>query len=369
MPSSGRLAAFFGPGRPMEIQEYAVPAPEPGAVVVRTTFANVCGTDLHQWRGEFDVARFGRPYPQVLGHEMTGVVSALGAGVDRDSAGAPLAEGDRVVFRYFTPCGRCRACLKGITRACPDARGYLRSPCTEPPHFNGAFADHYYVRPGTSIFRVPDALPDAVVAGVNCALSQVVAGFELAAVRLGESVVIQGAGGLGLFATAVARELGAGQVIVVDAHEERLQLARRFGADRTISLAELPEPDARTALVRELTGGWGGDVVVDVAGHPSAFTEGIGMLGRTGRYLEIGSLHPGTTVSVDVSELVFRNATVLASFYYEPEHLARAIALLARTRDDYPWDAVTSSPYPLERINEAFHAADRGDVARVAVVP
>lgn len=367
--SSGRLAAFFGPGRPMEIHEYPMPEPAPGAVIVRMTVANVCGTDLHQWRGEFDVARFGRPYPQVLGHEMTGVVAALGEGVEHDSAGAPLAEGDRVVFRYFTPCGRCRACLKGWTRACPNARSYLRMPCTEPPHFNGAFGDLYYVRPGTSIFRVPDNLSDAVVAGVNCALSQVVGGFEEVALQLGEHVVIQGAGGLGLFATAVARELGAGRVIVVDAHEDRLALARRFGADRTINLAELPEATARAALVRELTDGWGADVVVDVAGHPSAFTEGIAMLSRTGRYLEIGSLHPGTTVPVDVSELVFRNATVHANFYYEPLHLARAIALLSRTRDDYPWDAVASRPFPLERINEAFDAADRGDVARVAIVP
>ncbi|MEU7864295.1 zinc-binding dehydrogenase [Nonomuraea sp. NPDC049141] len=353
----------------MEIQEYAVPQPEPGAVVVRMTVANICGTDLHQWRGEFDLARFGRPYPQVLGHEMTGVVSALGAGLDRDSAGAPLAEGDRIVFRYFTPCGRCRACLKGITRACPHARDYLREPCSSPPHFNGAFGDYYYVRPGTSLFRVPDNLSDAVVAGVNCALSQVVGGFEEVGIQLGEHVVIQGAGGLGLFATAVARELGAGQVIVVDAHTERLELAGRFGADRTISLAELPERDARAELVRELTDDWGADVVVDVAGHPSAFNEGIPMLSRTGRYLEIGNLHPGTTVPVDISELVFRNSTVHANFYYEPRHLARALALLSRTRDDYPWDAVASEPFPLAEIDEAFLAADRGDVARAAIVP
>ncbi len=353
----------------MEIREYPVPSPEPGAALVRMTVANVCGTDLHQWRGEFDIARLGRPYPQVLGHEMTGVVAALGAGAGRDSAGAPLAEGDRVVFRYFTPCGRCRACLRGVSRACPDARGYLREPCSRPPHFNGAFGDYYYLRPGTSLFRVPDNLADAVVAGVNCALSQVVGGFDQVGLGIGEQVVIQGAGGLGLYATAVARELGAGQVIVVDGRAERLELARRFGADRTIGLAELPDPATRAALVRELTGGWGADVVVDVAGHPSAFNEGIAMLGRTGRYLEIGNLHPGVTVPVDVSELVFRNATVHANFYYEPAHLASALGLLSRTRDDYPWDAVTGRSFPLAEINEAFLAADRGDVARVSVTP
>jgi D-arabinose 1-dehydrogenase-like Zn-dependent alcohol dehydrogenase len=366
---TGRVAAFLGPGRPMEIQEYAVPEPEPGALVVRTAVANVCGTDLHQWRGEFDIARFGRPYPQVLGHEMTGVVHALGDGVAQDSSGTPLAVGDRVVFRYFSPCGHCPACLKGASRACPDARTYLRRPCTDAPHFNGAFGDFYYVRPGTSVFRVPDGLPDAVVAGVNCALSQVVAGLEQCGVLLGESVVIQGAGGLGLYATAVAKEMGAGQVIVVDAIDERLELARRFGADHTVSLSETPETDDRLRLIHGLTDDWGGDVVVDVAGHPSAFAEGIGMLSRTGRYLEIGSLTPGTRVGIDVSDLVFRNATIHASFYYEASHLGRALDLLSRRQHDYPWDAVASEPFALEDVNEAFAAADRGDVARASIMP
>ncbi len=95
---TGRVAAFYGPGKPMVINEYPVPDPEPGAIVVKTTLANVCGSDLHQWRGEFDVAKFGRPYPQILGHEMTGRVHRLGEGVTRDTAGQPLAIGDRVVF-------------------------------------------------------------------------------------------------------------------------------------------------------------------------------------------------------------------------------------------------------------------------------
>src|SRR5687768_15914969 len=134
---TGRVAAFYGPGKPFQINEYEVPSAEPGAVIVKMSLANVCGSDLHQWRGEFDVAKFGRPYPQVLGHEMTGTVAELGAGVTRDTAGKPLGVGDRVVFRYNYPCRRCGACLKGITRACPNARTNLLVSCDEPPHFVG----------------------------------------------------------------------------------------------------------------------------------------------------------------------------------------------------------------------------------------
>ena len=89
--TTGRVAAFYGPGKPMVIKEYAVPEPEPGAIVVKTTLANICGSDLHQWRGEFDVEKFGRPYPQILGHEMTGTIHPVGEGVTRDTAGSAIA--------------------------------------------------------------------------------------------------------------------------------------------------------------------------------------------------------------------------------------------------------------------------------------
>ncbi len=364
---TGRVAGFYGAGTPMRILEYRVPDPEPGAVVLRTRLANVCGSDVHQWRGEFDVAKFGRPYPQILGHEMTGEVAALGAGVDRDTAGQPLRVGDRVVFRYFYPCGTCRACVSGITRACADARAYLRKSCDEPPHFVGAFADHYYVFPGAAIFRASEALPDAAVSGINCALAQVTGGLELARLRSGEDVVVQGAGGLGVYACAVARERGARRVIAIDGIDERLALAKAFGADETIDLRRHVTPEARIARVKELTGGWGADLVVEVVGHPRVVNEGLAMVGRTGRYLEIGNINPGLTYELDPSRLVFGNLTMYGMVYYEAEHLRRALDLVVRTKDRYPWARVVSHTFPLEGINEAFEKASRGEVTRAAI--
>ncbi len=366
MPT-GRVAGFYGAGSPMKILEYRVPEPEPGAVILRTRLANVCGSDVHQWKGEFDVAKFGRPYPQILGHEMTGEVAALGAGVERDSAGERLRAGDRIVFRYFYPCGKCRACVSGVTRACPEARAYLRKSCDEPPHFVGAFADHYYVFPGAAIFRVADALPDAAVAGINCALSQVVGGLEVARLRSGEDVVVQGTGGLGVYACAVAREAGARRVIAIDGIDARLALARAFGADETIDLREYDSAEARIARVKELTGGWGADVVVEVVGHPRVVNEGLAMLGRTGRYLEIGNINPGLTYELDPSRLVFGNLTMYGMVYYEADHLRRALELVTRTKDRYAWSTVVSHTFPLERINEALEKASRGEVTRAAI--
>jgi D-arabinose 1-dehydrogenase-like Zn-dependent alcohol dehydrogenase len=369
MTAQGRAALFYGPGKSFELKQYTVPDPEPGALVMRISVANVCGSDLHQWRGEFDVEKFGRPYPQILGHEMTGTVQALGDGLTHDTAGEALAEGDRVIFRYFHPCGRCRACMKRIFRACPVARAYLTNSADTPPHFFGAFADYHYLMPGAAIFKVPEGLSDEMVAGVNCALAQVTGGLQLAQLKLGENVVIQGAGGLGVYATAVARELGAGQIVVIDGIRERLDLAREFGADETIDLREISEPEQRVKRVLDLTGGWGADVVAELVGHPRVCPEGLQMVGRTGRYLEIGNISPGMTYEIDPSQLIFRNITMYGMVYYEAEHLQQALEMMARTRDKYPWHKVLSHSFALEDINQAFEMADQGKVTRAAIRP
>ena len=366
---SGRVAAFYGPGKPMQINEYPVPEPEPGAAVLKMSVANVCGSDLHQWRGEFDVEKFGRPYPQILGHEMTGRVHTLGEGLSRDTSGNALTIGDRVIFRYFYPCGKCRACMKGVFRACPNARLYLTKSCDTPPHFYGAYGDYYYVNPGAAIFKVPDELTDETVAGINCALAQVVGGLQLAGLKIGENVVIQGAGGLGVYATAVAKEMGAGKVIVVDGVSERLDLAARFGADELIDFRELKEPEDRVKRVCELTDDWGADVVAELVGHPRVCQEGLRMLGRTGRYLEIGNISPGLTYELDPSWLIFGNRTMYGMVYYDTEHLHQALNLVLKTREKYPCDKVVSHKFPLDQINEAFNVANEGRVTRAAIVP
>jgi D-arabinose 1-dehydrogenase-like Zn-dependent alcohol dehydrogenase len=367
--ATGLAALFHGVGQPFELKEYPVPEPEPGAIVMRVSLANVCGSDLHQWRGEMDLKALGRPLPQILGHEMTGRVAALGEGIGTDSAGQPLVVGDRIIFRYFNPCGRCRACLRRQFQACPNARTDLWKSSEESPHFQGAFAQYHYLPPGTTVFKVPDELEDAVVAGLNCALSQVVCGLQRAGLHLGDSVVIQGAGGLGVYATAVAKELGAGQVIVIDGIAERLELARAFGADQTIDLRELPEPDQRVRRVRELTGGWGAEVVAELAGHPRVIPEGIQMVGRGGIYLEIGNISPGLTTTFDPSTIVLQNKSILGILYYEAEHLKQALDFVHRTRRKYPYDRVLSHTFPLDQVNEAFAAADRGEVTRASVAP
>jgi threonine dehydrogenase-like Zn-dependent dehydrogenase len=372
--ASGRAAVFVGPRRPFELREYPLPEPAPDAVVVRVTQANVCGSDLHLWRGDLAQMAPALP-PSILGHEATGRIARLGRDVRTDSLGTPLAEGDRVVWVYYQPCERCRPCLRGHENACLRALLSVVRPCAEPPHFLGTFADYYYLAGRQHVFRVPDGLDDALVAGANCALSQVIFGLEQARLAFGDLVVVQGAGGLGLYATAVARAMGAEKVIVIDAVAARLELARALGADATIDVSDVTEPRARTARVLELTGGWGADVVVEVVGRPEVVPEGIRMLARGGRYLEMGSIAPNATYKEDPSILVGPNRAILGVSLYPPFTLKKALDFLVRERGRLPLGRVVSRSYPLAQADEAFAAADTfaghaaHGVTRVAIRP
>jgi D-arabinose 1-dehydrogenase-like Zn-dependent alcohol dehydrogenase len=367
MTGKGRAAIFKGLGQPMEIKEYPVPEPEPGAILIKVTMANICGSDLHQWRGDIDLAASGVRLPAIIGHEMTGKVAKLGEGVSTDSAGEPLAVGDRLVYRYFNPCGRCAVCLRGEDAACSSNSRFIK-PVEVPPHFTGAYADYYYLRPNQTVFKVPDDLTDEMVAPANCALSEVIYGLEKVGFGFGETVIIQGAGGLGINATAVAKEMGAHKVIVIDGITERLELAKAFGADELIHMKEHKTPKERIKRVRELTGNRGAEVVAELVGFPEVMAEGLAMLGRGGRYLEIGNVSPGKTVDIDPALLVYSSKTIVSVFMYGPDTLKKALDFLGRTKDKYPFDKILSRTYPLEEINKAFEEQDKGLVSRSAIV-
>jgi threonine dehydrogenase-like Zn-dependent dehydrogenase len=353
----GRVAVLKAYGGDFELREYPVPDPEAGAVLIRLTRAGVCGSDLHIWRGEMKDVYGALPKDLTFGHEMCGRVARLGPGVSVDSAGQPLREGDRVAFLYFFPCGRCPVCLRDEMGSCPRKVRANRVAGTAP-YFNNAYGDYYYLRPGGFLFRIPDAVSDDVATPANCALAQVIYGLTRAGVRLGDTVVIQGAGGLGLNAVAVARDMGADRIIVVDRVTARLELARAFGADHTLSLTELTTSEQRIEAVLDLTGGFGADVVADFVGYPEVVPEGLRMLRGGGCYLEVGSIAPGNVFSYDATALVRGNTRVIGTSNYSPWALAQALAFLRRTLGRFPFDRLVSHVYPLERIGDAFRDAD-----------
>ncbi|MFB6121143.1 MAG: zinc-binding dehydrogenase [Halobacteriaceae archaeon] len=362
MDETGRLAYLRGP-EDVALRAYDVPDAEPGAVVTEVVRANVCGSELHIWSGEHPLIRDG-----VLGHEALCRVAELGEGVETDYAGEPLAEGDLVVPAYFATCGRCDFCGDGEFRLCENAYEYWSREPDEWPHFHGTFGTHYYVHPDQYLYRVPEGVPESVAASANCALSQVLCGMDKVEVTPDETVVIQGAGGLGLAATAVATERGA-ETIVVDGVDARLDRAADFGADHTVHMSEYDSVDARAKRVRDLTDGRGADVAIEVTGVPDAFAEGIDLLRKGGRYLEMGNIVPGRTTEFDPGAMTRKSITVESLMRYDPWYLRSALSFLADHHDDYPFDALLDREFPLDDVTDALeHSADRS-LTRATLIP
>ncbi len=373
MPETGRAAVFTGVGSPFELREYPVPDPGDRDLVIKVSRANICGSDLHLWRGDTNLAAMGLTYGIILGHEMCGVVARTGSKVRTDSLGKRLREGDRVAFSYYVPCGRCPVCLKGAPHMCMSSLASPVRSCDQAPHFLGGFADYYYLKSRQWCFVAPDEVDDSMLAGANCALSQVLYGLERARFGFGETIVIQGAGGLGLMACAVAREMGAAKIIAIDGVPARLELAKQFGADEVIDINAVPDRRARTMAVMAATGGWGADVVVEVVGKPDVVNEGIRMLARGGRYLELGNINAKQTFKCDPSLLVGYNREIIGVSLYPPDVLQRAVAFLARNKARFPFGKLLSHSYALEDIDDAFAQSDTegarcGDVARASIV-
>ena len=364
----GRVVVCKEYGKPFDIQEFEVPEPEPGAVLLRMTQAGICGSDLHVWRGD----QVNIPLPptgRAMGHEGTGVVEALGGGVTADTLGTPIQEGDRIVYSAVFPCYHCHLCLRGDTNWCVN-RNYAAAGVY--PYFTGTYADFLYLPPRHPLFRVPDELPDDLLGPVNCAMGTVTTGLLRAGLREGQYVVIQGAGGLGLNATAMAKDMGADRVIVLDRLENRLELAEEFGADYTINIEEYNTPETRVRRVWELTKGRGADVVMELVGRAELLAEGIDMLSNGGTFVEIGDIVRGREVSIDPSKLL-PGKNIVGSLMYRPDLLPTLLNFLVRNQDKLPFHKIVSHKFPLAEVNEAFPQAEwnarQTDITRAMLVP
>jgi threonine dehydrogenase-like Zn-dependent dehydrogenase len=260
-------------------------------------------------------------------------------------------------------------CNKGDTNWCVN-REYPEGDVW--PYFTGTYGDYIYLPPRHPAFRVPNELSDDILGFVNCAMGTVTQGLIRARAHEGDQVVIMGAGGLGLNAVAMARDMGADRIIVLDRLENRLQLAEDFGADETINIEEYNTAETRVQRVFELTRGRGADIVMELVGRPDLIVEGIDMLSNGGTFVEIGDIIPGPTAAIDPSKLL-RGKNIMGSLMYRPSTLAAILDYMVKNRDKVPFHKIVSHKFPLADINEAFPQAEWNQrqtaISRAMLVP
>ncbi|GAB7193382.1 S-(hydroxymethyl)mycothiol dehydrogenase [Kineococcus sp. NUM-3379] len=360
-----------GRGAPVELTEVVVPDPGPGEAVVDVAACGVCHTDLHYREGGIS-----DDYPFLLGHEAAGTVAAVGEGVTQ------LAVGDPVVLNWRAVCGACRACLRGEPQYC-FATHNASQPMTltdgtplSPALGIGAFAEKTLVAAGQctkvdpGLYAGSGTAYDPAVAGLlGCGvMAGIGAAVNTAPVRRGQSVAVIGCGGVGCAAVAGSVLAGARRIIAIDLDERKLAWARRLGATHTVCSAGMDE-DAVVAAVRELTDGFGADVVIDAVGRPETWRQAFYARDLAGTVVLVGVPTPEMTLSIPLLDVFGRGGALKSSWYGDCLPSRDFPALLElHARGRLPLDAFVTERIRLEDVEEAFATMGRGEVLRSVVV-
>lgn len=364
MKKTGRAAVYDAPNEPFIIREYPVRDVKDGEALVRITMSTICRSDIHSYLGHRP-----NPCPGILGHEIIGEIEQLGSLVTHDLRGDALSVGDRVTWTEFFHSGESYYTdVHDMPQKAEGVRKYGHDLAEEDPHFLGGFADYCYIQPGTGILILPDGITDEEATPLNCGVATMISVIEATEVSDGDSVVIQGLGLLGLYGCAIAKARGAKCVIGMDAVADRLNMAKKFGADHTIDISGMSAEDQIKA-VRDICPPDGADAAIEVCGVPAAVPTGLKMLRVGGRYTIAGLVNPNANFTLDGNELLKRWVTLKGIHNYHPRHLVMALDFVMENRERFPFKEIVDSKFSLDQLDDAFKRAGDNAVLRAAIVP
>lgn len=383
--NSVNAAVMLGPGQ-VAVRQYPYPEIDADSMVMKLEMCGICGTDKHTWRGETvqyggTAAESHTPFPIIPGHEIVGTVAEIGrnAATELEFTGQPLKVGDRVVLCPDILCGRCWYCRNTFGfPLCENIRGYGNAFCAdEAPHLMGGWADYIYVRKDAFVFRVPDGLDPRIA--VMTELMTVTYNLDKAkeiytmggtGFGSGSTVVIQGTGPMGLLHVLKAHIMGAGRIIALDRSPARLALAQEFGADHGIPVSTTT-PAERVAMVRDLTEGRGGDVIVECSGEAATIIEGMEMVRRGGTYVVAGVFADVGEVPINPHRHLLANHIHLVGLTnHPPTGYVASMRLLERFQDRYPLHKFVTHAYRVDEVDKAMQTVfDLDACMKVVLTP
>ncbi|WP_299469960.1 zinc-binding dehydrogenase, partial [uncultured Gimesia sp.] len=296
---SDQCTSIILTGDDPSLQRTVVKRPElqPGEVLVEILCCTICGSDLHTFEGTRST-----PCPTILGHEMVGRVVELHPEYPTlDYLDRPVNIGDRITWSVAVSCKDCEYCRRGLTQKCTRLFKYGHQRLTEQNYLSGGLASHCHLIKGTTIFKVPESLPDLIASPANCATATVMAAFRLAGDVQDRSVLILGAGMLGVTAAAVAHTKDAAAIYVTDIDHSRVIRSLEFGATRTL-LVKKEQP--LHAEIQHLTDGRGVDFVFDMTGVPEVIESGLESMGIGGTMILVGSVYPARPIQFSAETIV-----------------------------------------------------------------
>ena len=354
--------------QPMTVEDLPTPSPRAGEVLLRIAATGVCHTDLHVMKGEVAF-----PMPCVLGHETSGTVETVGDGVTN------VAVGDRVVCSFIMPCGSCAYCRRGRDDMCETffaynrLKGQLYDGTTRLTRSDGspvwmysmgALAE-YAVTPASSVFRLPDGLSLQESAIIGCSVFTAYGAIRnQAELKMGESAAVFAVGGVGTNVVQIAAAVGASPLIAVDLDDDKLELARSFGATHTVNAAKEDAPER----IREITGGQGVDAAFEALGRPQTVMQAFQSVADGGRVVMIGIASAGETVPLEITRIVRRGIRIMGSYGARAgTDMAQILNLVERGVVDVSPKIITRR-YGIDQVNDAYDALGRGEVVGRALI-
>lgn len=351
-PAQSRAMVFVAPDQPLELRTFAVPAPVAGEAIVRIECATICGSDFHTIAGHRH-----EPRPSILGHEAIGTVVAAGDPPPVDTAGESIVPGDRVAWSPIIACHQCDRCRRSLPQKCRKLQKYGHLAIDDGPALSGGLAEFIVIRPGSTLIKLAGHWPRDVFCPVGCATATVAAALRHIGSPQGGSVLITGAGMLGLTSVAWCHALGASRIVVADTDSQRARMAQDFGADEVTSSA--------VSEVAEQ----GFDFAMEMSGASSAVSAILETIAVGGRIALAGAARPVDDVPLNPESVLRRCLAIYGIHNYVPDDLVAAADFLSRFGDRYPFAALVTGPFPLAQTNEAVREASTSRRHRVMIVP
>ena len=368
VPKTAKVATLTAPKR-IEVKEYPVPALNDDDILVKVEGCGVCGTDVHEWKGD----PFGI-IPVTLGHEGTGEIVYLGKNIKKDTAGNPIHVGDKIVTSVIS-CGDCYVCRNqpANTNLCDKQGVFGLIPHSDAQPLTGWFSTHLLIRgKGATYFVVNDLdLQERMLLELSCVCVHALKrANQTGLINFNSKVLVQGLGPVGLVMISVLRAAGVNHIIAIDGTPKRLDMARKLGAKTVINFKETTTLEGRVKIVKQAANGVGADFAFQCTGAPAAAKDIYEYIRRGGGMFEMGFFVNNGEYSVNPHfAMCNKEITIVGSWDYSADDYPTTMAFLRQAREmKIPVKELITHSFPLDKLNEAMEVNIRQEGIKICYV-
>jgi len=352
---------FKGSKKPFEYSEFSIRDLKQGEILVEIEYSTICKSDVHTVKGKRKAST-----PLILGHEMLGRIIEMKPESRTDINGEQLGINHRITWSIAANCGKCYYCINNLPQKCENLFKYGHRKIDGINDLSGGYGTHCILVKGTKIVKIPDEMPDKVACPANCATATVTAAIRNCGAIEDKSVLIQGAGMLGITACAMINEKKARDIIIIDPNNHKLETAKRFGATYVINSRE--KAGTIKEQILKICQGKGVDLAFEMSGKRKSILMGLELLGIGGKYVMVGVVFPQKPVPIFSEQIVKKMHQIIGIHNYTPDDLTEAIDFLKNNMQKYPFgELISNKEFYLQNLNEAFSEAIKSKSFRIAV--